>query len=144
MNIEFKETLPESSEYYTLFQSTGWNDDYKADKRELYKAISNSWYSLSAYGQNKKLIGFGRIVSDGILYAFICDMIIDPLNQKQGIGTIILEKLIQRCRKSNIRVLWLFAASDKSNFYKKFGFSKRPGNAPGMQLNLFCPATHGL
>jgi N-acetylglutamate synthase-like GNAT family acetyltransferase len=137
MSIEYKETIPKSNEYYNLFQTTGWNDDYKADENELHRGISNSWYSISAYSHNKELIGFGRIVSDGVLYALISDVIVDPANQKQGTGSAILENLIQRCKKSNIRVLWLFAASNKSNFYKKFGFSERPGNAPGMQLNLY-------
>ncbi len=137
MNFELKESIPESGEYYNLFQSTGWNDDYKADEVELYKGISNSWYALSAYDQDKELVGFGRVVSDGILYALVCDMIVSPANQKQRIGTAILEKLIEQCKKSNIRVLWLFAASNKSDFYLKFGFAKRPEDAPGMQLILF-------
>jgi len=137
MNVKYKETIPEAKEYFNLFLSTGWNKQYKADQQELYNSLANSWHSLSAYNQHKELIGFGRIVSDGVLYAFICDMIIKPNDQKKGIGTIILNKLIQKCEGANIRIIWLFAASNKSEFYKKFGFLERPQNAPGMQLSLF-------
>jgi hypothetical protein len=41
---------------------------------------------------------------------------------------------VQKCKGNNIRDIQLFAAKDKSEFYEKFGFEKRPINAPGMQL----------
>lgn len=128
--------IPESNLYFKLFETTGWNKGYRADKSELYKAISNSWYCLSAYNNANKLVGFGRLISDGILYAFICDMIIDPDYQNQGIGSSILKKLIQHCKIQKVRVLWLLSASNKSGFYKKHGFEERPSEAPGMQLEL--------
>ena len=135
-NLEFRETIPESSAFFRLFESTGWNQTYEADPKELTAAISNSWYALYAFNDENELIGFGRVVSDGVLYALICDMIIAPAYQNQGIGSTILRKLIQRCEEDKIRVVWLFAAANKSGFYGKHGFVARPSNAPGMQLNL--------
>ncbi len=136
LNITFKETMPDEKAYFELFESTGWNKEYDADSKELHKALSNSWYTLCAYTDDGKLIGFGRLISDGILYAFICDLIITPLYKNQGIGSRILINLIQKCKKKKIRILWLFSAQDKSRFYKKHGFKERPLNAPGMQLEL--------
>ena len=129
--------MPEPGAYQRLFESTGWNQAYQVDNEELRAAIKNSWYSISAYTTAGDLIGFGRVVSDGVLYAFVCDMIIDPDYQNQGIGTTILKKLIQKCEEVNVRVLWLCAAVNKSGFYRKNGFIARPPNAPGMQLNLY-------
>jgi N-acetylglutamate synthase-like GNAT family acetyltransferase len=136
INFTFREEIPESSKYHQLFETTGWNKGYEAEKNELHKSVSNSWYTLCVYNNENELIGFGRLISDGVLYAFICDMIIDPDYQNQGIGGSILKKLIQHCKIEKIRVLWLFSAADKSNFYKKHGFGERPSNAPGMQLEL--------
>ena len=48
----------------------------------LSQDIANSWYSLSAYDGNK-LVGFGRVVTDGILYAMIYDLVFAPT----GYGT---------------------------------------------------------
>ena len=134
--IKFKKEMPESHAYFTLFQSTGWNKFYKANPADFNTAISNSWYMLCAYNEKDELIGFGRIVSDGILYAFICDMIVLPAYQNQGIGSNILERLIEKCKAEGIRILWLFSASSKSSFYKKHGFNERPSDSPGMQLTL--------
>ena len=140
--LEFSETIPEPSAFFRLFESTGWNQMYEADPEELVKAISSSWYALCAFNDKNELIGFGRIVSDGVLYALICDMIIAPAYQNQGIGSTILRKMIQRCEEGEIRVVWLFAAADKSGFYEQHGFVARPSNAPGMQLNLNTAEKH--
>lgn len=135
-HLKFKETPPDSRAYIKLFETTGWNDGYQVDKLGLGTAISNSWFKLSVYNDENELVGFGRVVSDGVLYAFICDMIVAPDYQNQGIGSEILKRLIRQCQESGIRVLWLFAAADKSGFYQKHGFKNRHHNAPGMQLNL--------
>jgi GNAT superfamily N-acetyltransferase len=131
--ITFSPELPIATDYRQLFETTGWNRQYRASCRELYQAISGSWYMLSAYHKDE-LVGFGRVVSDGTLYALICDLIVKPAYQGQGIGSALLNKLIDKCRLQHMRVLWLFSAKGKCGFYKKFGFSKRPPDAPGMQL----------
>jgi GNAT superfamily N-acetyltransferase len=131
--VVYREKLPEFAAYHPLFETTGWNQAYQADEDELYAAISSSWYVLSAY-DNDDLVGFGRIISDGVLYALICDLIVKPSYQGQGIGSTLLNKLIVRCRAQQIRVIWLFSAKGKSSFYKNFGFVERPADAPGMQM----------
>lgn len=135
-NVNFKEILPTTEDYFMLFGTTGWNDVYGASAGELYNAISSSWYAVCAYDEADKLIGFGRVISDGVLYAVICDMIVEPKYQNQGIGSALLQWMIRKCKETNIRIIWLFAAADKSGFYKKHGFNERPLNAPGMQMKL--------
>ena len=133
LKIAYREKLPAFAAYHPLFETTGWNQAYRADEDELYAAISSSWYVLSAYA-NDDLVGFGRIISDGVLYALICDLIVKPSYQGQGIGSTLLNKLIARCRAQQIRVIWLFSAKGKRSFYRNFGFVERPADAPGMQL----------
>ena len=131
--IAYHEQPPPAIDYGRLFETTGWNKSYQASPQELHEAISDSWYVMSAY-ENDRLVGFGRIISDGVLYALICDLIVNPTCQGQGIGSTLLAKLVEHCRARGIRVIWLFAAKGKSSFYKKFGFQKRSLDAPGMQM----------
>jgi N-acetylglutamate synthase-like GNAT family acetyltransferase len=131
--IIYREKLPDLAAYHQLFETTGWNQAYRATPDTLYEAISSSWYVLSAY-DNDDLVGFGRVISDGVLYALICDLIVKPSYQRQGIGSTLLNRLIARCRTQQIRVIWLFSAKGKSSFYKNFGFIERPADAPGMQM----------
>jgi ribosomal protein S18 acetylase RimI-like enzyme len=132
-SLLFDEKLPDIHKYRNLFRTTGWNAEYNFTIRDLDRAIQNSWYCISVY-ESDNLIGFGRVISDGIHHALIVDLIIHPDYQGKGIGSQLLDRLVKKCRESNIRDIQLFAAKDKFEFYERFGFEKRPSDAPGMQL----------
>ena len=130
--IELREQVPDKDEYFSLFNTTGWNKEYKASPDDLERANQNSWLVVSAY-DGSKLVGFGRVVTDFVLHAMIFDMIILPDYQGQGIGTMILGRLVDRCLEQGIRDIQLFCAEGMRVFYEKNGFEARAVNAPGMQ-----------
>ena len=132
-NITFKDILPDRDDNWVLFQTTGWNHEYNFSIQDLVEANQNSWYITSIYDSNR-LIGSGRVISDGVYHALIVDLIIHPDYQGQGFGGKLLDRLVTRCKEKKIRDIQLFSARDKFAFYEKFGFEKRPINAPGMQL----------
>ena len=136
MKIIFSTKLPKQEEYFELFETTGWNKDYKLNSEELYKSIQNSSYCISAYN-NEKLVGFGRMLSDGIVHAVLFDLIVLPEFQGNCIGSMIMEKLLKECRRNKIRDIQLFCADGKIEFYKKFGFIERPENGPGMEIRNY-------
>ncbi|AAM04351.1 TPA: GNAT family N-acetyltransferase [Methanosarcina acetivorans] len=132
----YKESPPTRQEYSLLFSSTGWTQILKISEDDLKKVFENTWYWITAY-QERNIVGVGRLLSDGALYALICDIIVMPDHQNRGIGTEILTRLVKKCQESNIRRVWLFAAPEKARFYEKHGFFIRPDEAPGMQLREF-------
>ena len=134
--FKFSEEAPETNKFLGLFSTTGWNDSYKLSETELEYALQNSWYTYSAYNGDQ-LIGFGRLISDGIIHALILDLIILPEYQRKGIGKVILEQLVNKCKKHQIRDIQLFSATDKFGFYEKSGFTRRPELSPGMELKWF-------
>ncbi len=131
--ITLREQLPDKDEYFALFVTTGWNQEYKASPEELERANRNSWLTISAYDEGR-LVGFGRVVTDFILHAMIFDMIVLPDYQGKGIGTLILTRLVSRCLEHGIRDIQLFCAKGKRTFYEKNGFEARADDAPGMQF----------
>jgi len=133
MNIEFSPDIPTSDQFWNLFQTTGWNENYQLSPDELLQGLHSSWYVLSAYA-GERLVGFGRLVSDGVLHAMVYELIVLPEYQGQGIGGKILEKLVARCREAGVRDIQLFCARGKRAFYEKRGFVARPDDAPGMQF----------
>jgi len=130
--IDYSEKMPDIENYYQLFLTTGWNDKYDFSKSEIKTAIENSWYMISAYDK-LKLVGFGRVIADGIHHALIVDLIVHPNYQNNRIGTQILNTILIKCKNHKIRDIQLFSAKDKFKFYEKFGFITRQQNAPGMQ-----------
>lgn len=134
MSIAYRNTLPTKDAFYALYQTTNWNR-FNAD--ELHLALQNSWYMVSVFDDEQhRLIGFGRIISDGIYQTFIGDVIVLPEYQGRGIGKGIMTRLIEYCREQSIRWVQLTCAQGKRAFYEKLGFCARPEDAPGMQLSI--------
>lgn len=132
--IQYKENhLPTVDAFYQLFETTGWNRDYKFTRQELYHGLQASWYMVSAY-DGEQLIGFGRVISDGIMHALITEMIVLPDYQGRGVGCEILRYIKDQCFKHQIRDIQLFSAKGKTGFYEKYGFKRRPENGPGMEI----------
>jgi len=134
-DIHYYEGLPDSGDYYGLFLTTDWNEEYCFTKEEIVFSVQHTWYFISAYA-GEKMVGTGAIISDGIHHALIVNMIVHPDFRSQGIGTNILKLLVQKCKDCKVRDIQLFAAKNKYPFYLKHGFSFRPGDAPGMQLYM--------
>jgi len=131
--IEYRTGKPDAEAFFRLFETTGWNEEYKASLDDIHTVLDHSWYIVSAH-DNGKLVGTGRVISDGLLHAMVFDMIVDPENQGRGIGREILRMLVEQCRAHRIRDVQLFCAKGKVKFYEKNGFVKRDDDAPGMQL----------
>ena len=130
--------LPADQEVFELFLTTGWNDAYRITVQEFMDAIKRSWYCCSVY-EDDRLVGFGRMICDGILHALILDMIVHPDFQGKGIGREILDNLVEKCRRHSIRDIQLFSAKGKAGFYRKMGFRERRKDAPGMEVKLLQP-----
>ncbi len=131
--LTFTHSMPEMEEYVALYDSTGWNDTYQLDPERVYDALHHSWFMVAAYDGND-LVGFGRIISDGILHALIVEMIVLPDCKGKGIGSYILNELIAVSKNHGIPDIQLFCAKGQTGFYLKHGFAARPDDAPGMQL----------
>lgn len=68
-----------------------------------------------------KLIGMGRMISDGVRQSAIYDVAIAPDYQGLGIGKTIVNKLIACTPNCNFV---LYASPGKEDFYRKLGFKK--------------------
>ena len=132
MEIVYKSILPSKDEFFDLFETTGWNSYVQASADELARAIAVSDFIVTAYC-GERLVGFGRVLTDGILHAMVYDMIVHPDYQRRGIGTQILQQLVKWCNVAQIRSIQLFCAHGKRSFYEKNGFVARHDDAPGMQ-----------
>ena len=123
--ILIKENVNSVEEFNYLYDSVGWGS---YDEKVSEKALNNTYYSVSIYDDNK-IIGYGRLIGDGICFMYIHDVMVIPKYQNKKIGTSIMNKLlgkIEEIKKENpdLRV-YLGASKGKEGFYKKFGFIER-------------------
>ena len=132
MKLRISYNPPEKVEYFNLFESTGWNAGYRMSPGLLIEAFKCSWFFTCIYNDDR-LIGSGRVISDGLLHALIVDLIVAPEYQGCGIGRIILNELVTKCKSAGISDIQLFCAKGKEDFYLKQGFKILPHDAPGME-----------
>ena len=108
-------------EYKELIDLLGWK---KASDRLIEISLKNSM--TEKYVIDDEIIGMARLVTDGGYAGLIMDVIVKPNYQSQGIGTKMIDRLLERV-KENLEngeevMLQLLAAPGKVDFYKKFGF----------------------
>lgn len=132
MPITYTTSLPPIDAYMALFQTTGWKFMHPVTPEVLQQALDKSWFCLFAW-DGERLVGTGRICTDGVLHAIIYDVIVAPDYQRQGIGREVMRRLVQTCVDAQIGRIQLFAAHGKRAFYEHLGFVVRPDDAPGMQ-----------
>jgi aralkylamine N-acetyltransferase len=78
-----------------------------------------------------RIVGAGRAITDGILFALILDVVVLPEFQGKGIGRRIMQFLADRSRAGNIL---LHAVPGKEGFYRKLGY-RRMKTAMGLFID---------
>lgn len=123
--MKILENIDNVEEYNYLFDIVGWGS-YPVEISK--KALSNNIYSVSIY-DNDNIIGYGRLIGDGIIFLYIHDIMVKPEYQGKGIGKTIMQKLltkVEELRKENPDLLlYLGASKGKEDFYRKCGFITR-------------------
>lgn len=112
-------------EYVTLRSSVGWKN---FNEEQTRKGITNSMYTVKVV-ENDRTIAMGRLIGDG-LYYMIVDVIVMPEYQKQGIGSRMIDMLINYVDKETPAggrsSVQLIAEKGKEEFYLRKGFKLIP------------------
>lgn len=103
-----------------LYKELGGNGPRGAKKWE--KILSKSSFVCSAWKADK-LVGFGRIVEDGTMCMFY-DIVVAPIHQRKGIGTQIMNCLIDKIKDKRYLWIGLFTSKQGLPLYKKLDFKK--------------------
>jgi ribosomal protein S18 acetylase RimI-like enzyme len=70
--------------------------------------------------QGSQLIGFARAVTDGVLRAYVEDVIVAPSRRGSGIGQAVLDRLMSEL--GAIPVVTLFCSPDLVRYYEASSF----------------------
>ncbi|ACT03321.1 GNAT family N-acetyltransferase [Paenibacillus sp. JDR-2] len=126
---EIIKRLPTVQEHKALWEAVGWGS--------IHIEMSGQSIAGSLYGvvveREGEVVGMGRVVGDGAMYFYIQDVAIAPEHQKQGLGKLIVEQLLdyikERRHENGLAFVGLFASHGNDAFYEQFGFKD---HSPGM------------
>jgi len=90
------------------------------DLKRIQDAFHNSYCVVTAW-EGERIVGAGRMISDGHCYGWIHDMAVLPAMQKQGIGRGVVDALLEG---NEHLLVGLTSSFDAVDFYRKLGFKK--------------------
>ena len=107
-------------EILPLYASVSWTA-YTDRPDVLQKGFENSLLCLAAY-EDDRMIGLVRAVGDGQTVVLIQDILVHPAQQRQGVGTMLMDALLKRF--PHVRQIQLLTDDTPKtvSFYESLGF----------------------
>jgi ribosomal protein S18 acetylase RimI-like enzyme len=104
--------------------------------------LRNSFCVVCAVA-GERVVGLGRIVGDGAHHFYMTGIMVIPEYQRQGIGSRIVEALLNRVQQIRFpnALIEALPLPGLEAFYSRFGFKTCRQYSPGMHLWLNKPGT---
>ena len=123
--MDYKENTLSYEDYCRIRQSVGWTN---FSKTQTEKSLEKSLYTVVA-NSDGQAVGMGRLIGDGMYY-MIVDIVVLPTYQKMGIGSTILNMIVDYVNRETPiggrSSIQLIADKGKEKFYEKRGFKVIP------------------
>lgn len=87
---------------------------------EVQICIENS-FCFGIY-LNDNQIGFARVITDYVVFAYVMDVFIDEKHRRNGYSSILIDAMINEPELKQIKI-WRLATTDAHFLYQKFGFN---------------------
>lgn len=100
-------------------------------RERLERAIENS-VCVGVY-EGPRQLAFARAVTDLATYAYLTDVIVAESARSRGIGTWMVEAILEHPDLQGLRRIALFTR-DAQGLYERFGFSTDPPRSVYMEL----------
>ena len=70
---------------------------------------------------NGQQIGFARMITDYVVFAYLMDVFIDENHRSKGYSSILIKTMMEEPQLQQVKI-WRLATSDAHFLYEKFGF----------------------
>lgn len=88
---------------------------------ERVKASIENSICFGMYDSEENMLGFARVVTDKVVFAYLMDLFIFEEYQGKGLGKRLVKYIIEQ---PDLQVrLWFLATATAHGLYEKFGFS---------------------
>ena len=92
-------------------------------RADIDQQVDAAWRVVGAYdAATGAQVGFARAVSDGVAFAYLADVIVDPAHRGAAIGQRLLRLMIDDGPGVDFR--WTLFTRDAHGLYEKFGFTE--------------------
>lgn len=92
--------------------------------RETHEAAMAGSRNYGVYDASSgQQVGYARVVTDGVTFAWLCDVFVDPSLRGAGIGKVLVEGVLDDLAPFGLKRTALFTG-DAHGLYEQFGFRR--------------------
>ena len=120
----YKVVMPLTSKYadqvWRLYKQAWWALD--RDLTSTIKVIEGSDLNVGILDKSDHLIGYARVITDGVEKTMIYDVIVDLQHQGKKVGRFIMDTILSAHACSSTKHVELYCKEEMKPFYAKLGF----------------------
>jgi GNAT superfamily N-acetyltransferase len=122
------------AEIHEMLSNVFWSPGIT--ENEILKGINNSALAVGAYVEDGRQIGFLRVISDQVRFAYLLDVVVHENFRRQGIGRKMVKFALSHPELKDV-YQWLLITQDAHGVYVKCGFE--PLKNPEKWMSIIKP-----
>jgi ribosomal protein S18 acetylase RimI-like enzyme len=111
-----------TEEIVALYKSAGWWQESPEARAVIPAMIRGSLCFMVARSLDGRIVGMGRVISDGCSDAYIQDVTVLSAFRGQGVGSELVRRLTRFCLDREIAWIGLVAEPGTQRLYEELGF----------------------
>lgn len=129
--VEFLETPAEGdlADIQHLYRCAGWWGDEPDDPNHIEALVRGS-YCFAVTRARGRIIGMGRVISDGVSDGYIQDLTVEPDRRRRGVACAMMKAILDRLLNDGLSWVGLIAEKGSYGLYERFGFRAMEGARP--------------
>jgi len=124
---------PQIDQLVDLYKKMWWSKERTKD--EVLTLLKTSVSFGLIHDATQELIGYARVLTDEIKYAFIFDVMLQEHMRGKGLGKALIEAIVAHPKLKRITRFELTCVPELVSFYEQFGFSENYGKVRAMRLS---------
>ena len=116
---------------HELYKQMWWSKD--RTREEIVTLLKNCIIVAAIDNQSHDLVGFARVLTDELRYAFIFDVMTQENLRGKGLGKLIIQSALSHTKLQRVKYFELTCEPELTSYYEKFGFSKNYINVTPMR-----------
>ena len=113
-------TEDQFDQLHALSMQMWWSSD--RSREEMTTMLKHCIPFAVVENSTQRLVGFARVLTDHVRYAYIYDVMTEEQLRGKGIGKMIMQAIVTYAQLSRVKYFELTCAPDMVDFYKQFGF----------------------
>ncbi|SIR32905.1 N-acetylglutamate synthase, GNAT family [Haladaptatus litoreus] len=133
MTYNVRDELPTVEEFIALREAA---DMASRSREAVEQGLPNSVFGVTVVDETGEVVGMARIIGDGGSVYQIGDMAVHPDHQRQGLGSKMMERLMEYLDENAPKGAYVNLMADVEGFYEQFGFEYTAPVSRGMYQRM--------